>query len=166
MIFFVENAVIRCDHSFGGLLARFSSVLGESHAQNESDRADCWRRRASVGARRRGICRSGQHWLPVHWAICLGDDAEIRSVRRPGAALVTRNQALMVFDTVFALDVGGNAQYQMRAGHTVDADQKIWTLTLRAGPMFHDNTPVLARDVVASLRRWGCITSRWHTGTI
>lgn len=79
---------------------------------------------------------------------------------------MTRNHALMVFGTVFALDAGGNAQYQMRAGHTVDADQKIWTLTLRAGPMFHDNTPVLARDVVASLRRWGCITSRSHTGTI
>jgi peptide/nickel transport system substrate-binding protein len=72
-----------------------------------------------------------------------------------GAALVTRNHVLMVFDTLFALDAGGSAQYQMLAGHTVDADQKIWTLTLRDGLLFHDNTPVLARDVVASLRRWG-----------
>jgi peptide/nickel transport system substrate-binding protein len=36
-----------------------------------------------------------------------------------GAALVTRNHVLMVFDTLFALDAGGNAQYQMLAGHTV-----------------------------------------------
>ena len=47
------------------------------------------------------------------------------------------------------------AQYQMLAGHTVDADQKVWTLTLRDGLLFHDGTPVLARDVVASLHRWG-----------
>ncbi len=60
----------------------------------------------------------------------------------------------MVFDTLFALDANGDAQHQMLAGHTVDADQKVWTLTLRDGLLFHDNTPVLARDVVASLRRW------------
>jgi peptide/nickel transport system substrate-binding protein len=74
-------------------------------------------------------------------------------------ALVTRNHVLMVFDTLFALDAGGNAQYQMLAGHTLDAGQKLWTLTLRDGLLFHDNTPVLARDVVASLRRWGAIDS-------
>jgi ABC-type transport system substrate-binding protein len=61
-----------------------------------------------------------------------------------GGALVTRNHVLMVFDTLFALDAGGNVQYQMLAGHTVDADQKVWTLTLRNGLLFHDNTPVLA----------------------
>jgi peptide/nickel transport system substrate-binding protein len=71
------------------------------------------------------------------------------------SAFVTRNHVMMVFDTLFALDAQGNAQYQMLAGHTVDADQKVWTLTLRAGLLFHDGTPVLARDVVASLRRWG-----------
>jgi hypothetical protein len=48
---------------------------------------------------------------------------------------------MMVFDTLFALDDAGNAQYQMLAGHTVDADQKRWTLTLRDGLLFHDNTP-------------------------
>ena len=69
-------------------------------------------------------------------------------------AFVTRNHVMMVFDTLFALDASGNAQYQMLAGHTVDADQKTWTLTLRDGLMFHDGTPVLGRDVVASLRRW------------
>ena len=71
------------------------------------------------------------------------------------SAFVTRNHVMMVFDTLFALDAAGNAQYQMLAGHTVDADQKIWTLTLRDGLLFHDGTPVLGRDVVASLKRWG-----------
>jgi peptide/nickel transport system substrate-binding protein len=70
------------------------------------------------------------------------------------SAFVTRNHVMMVFDTLFALDAAGVAQYQMLAGHTVDADQKVWTLTLRDGLLFHDGTPVLGRDVVASLRRW------------
>jgi peptide/nickel transport system substrate-binding protein len=43
----------------------------------------------------------------------------------------------------------------MLAGHSVDADQKVWTLTLRDGLLFHDGSPVLGRDVVASLKRWG-----------
>jgi peptide/nickel transport system substrate-binding protein len=72
-----------------------------------------------------------------------------------GSALVTRNHILMVFETLWALDANGTAQYQMLAGHTVDADQKVWTLTLRDNLLFHDGTPVRARDVVASLRRWG-----------
>jgi peptide/nickel transport system substrate-binding protein len=70
------------------------------------------------------------------------------------SAFVTRNHVMMVFDTLFALDAAGVAQYQMLAGHTVDADRKVWTLTLRDGLLFHDGTPVLGRDVVASLRRW------------
>jgi peptide/nickel transport system substrate-binding protein len=69
-------------------------------------------------------------------------------------AFVTRNHVMMVFDTLFALDAAGVAQYQMLAGHTLDADNKVWTLTLRDGLLFHDGTPVLGRDVVASLRRW------------
>lgn len=70
------------------------------------------------------------------------------------SAFVTRNHVMMVFDTLFALDAAGAAQYQMLAGHTVDAGQKVWTLTLRDGLVFHDGTPVLARDAVASIRRW------------
>jgi peptide/nickel transport system substrate-binding protein len=71
------------------------------------------------------------------------------------SAFVTRNHVMMVFDTLFALDAAGTAQPQMLQGYTVDADQKLWTLTLRDGLLFHDGTKVLGRDVVASLRRWG-----------
>ncbi len=70
------------------------------------------------------------------------------------SAFVTRNHAMMVYDTLFALDEAGVPQPQMLAGHTVSADGLAWVLTLRPGLLFHDGTPVLGRDVVASLRRW------------
>ena len=37
----------------------------------------------------------------------------------------------------------------------VDADGKQWDLTLRDGLAFHDGTPVLARDCVATIERCG-----------
>ena len=67
-------------------------------------------------------------------------------------ATVTRDHALMVFDTLYGFDADFNVQPQMVAGHTID-DGRIWTLTLREGLRFHDGTPVLARDCVASIRR-------------
>lgn len=68
---------------------------------------------------------------------------------------VTRTHALMIFDTLYGLDAGYRAQPQMVDRHSVDQDGKLWTLTLREGLLFHDGMPVLARDVVASLKRWG-----------
>lgn len=70
------------------------------------------------------------------------------------AALVTRNHAAMVFDTLYGVDANYVAHPQMAEGHLVEEDGRRWTITLRAGLLFHDGTPVLARDVVASLRRW------------
>ena len=59
-----------------------------------------------------------------------------------------------VYDQLFGLDAGFQPQPQMLAGHRTDADGALWELTLREGLMFHDNTPVLARDCVASILRW------------
>jgi peptide/nickel transport system substrate-binding protein len=70
------------------------------------------------------------------------------------AAFVTRNHVMMVFDTLFGLDAAGVPQPQMLEGHTVSADGKLWVLTLRDGLVFHDGTPVLGRDVAASVQRW------------
>ena len=70
-------------------------------------------------------------------------------------AFTTRNHAFLVFDTLYGQDDSYAPQLQMLAGHSQDAEARIWKLTLRDGLVFHDGTPVLARDCVASLRRWG-----------
>src|SRR5436190_1649244 len=66
----------------------------------------------------------------------------------------TRNYAYLVFDTLYGLDTNWQAQPQMVQGHDVDDDGLTWNLRLRDGLRFHDNEPVLARDVVASIRRF------------
>lgn len=68
---------------------------------------------------------------------------------------VTRNHGMLVFDTLYGADANNRAHPQMVEGHLVEQDGLQWTLTLREGLKFHDGSPVLARDVVASLRRWG-----------
>jgi peptide/nickel transport system substrate-binding protein len=68
---------------------------------------------------------------------------------------VTRGHALMVYDTLFGLDSSMRPQPQMLEGFTTSEDGLRWTLTLRDGLRFHDGEPVLARDAVASLARWG-----------
>ena len=66
----------------------------------------------------------------------------------------TRNYAYLVFDTLYGLDTSWQAQPQMVEGHEVDDDGLTWLLRLRDGLRFHDNEPVLAKDVVASIRRF------------
>ena len=66
----------------------------------------------------------------------------------------TRNYAYLVFDTLYGIDTHWQAQPQMMAGHEVDSDGLVWVLKLREGLRFHDKEPVLARDVVASIRRF------------
>jgi peptide/nickel transport system substrate-binding protein len=68
---------------------------------------------------------------------------------------VTRNHAYMVFDTLYGQDSAYNPQPQMVEGATVENDGKVWKLVLREGLVFHDGAKVLARDCVASIRRWG-----------
>lgn len=70
------------------------------------------------------------------------------------AAMVTRNMSAMVYETLYALDETLKPHPQMLAGDRVEDDGKRWTLTLRDGLRFHDGEKVLARDCVASLRRW------------
>jgi peptide/nickel transport system substrate-binding protein len=67
---------------------------------------------------------------------------------------ITRNYSLAVFDTLYGFDAGFNVQPQMVEGHRTSDDGKTWELTLRDGLKFHDGTPVLARDCVASIARF------------
>ena len=70
-------------------------------------------------------------------------------------AFVTRNHGYMVYDTLFGVDNEGHVHPQMVDKHSVSADGRSWSFTLRSGLAFHDGAPVTAEDVVASLQRWG-----------
>ena len=70
-------------------------------------------------------------------------------------AYVTRNAGFMVYDTLYGMNGKYEVSGQMVAGHVVEEGGRRWTLTLRDGLRWHDGTPVLARDCVASVRRWG-----------
>jgi peptide/nickel transport system substrate-binding protein len=69
-------------------------------------------------------------------------------------ANVTRGHGYMVFDTLYGQDGTYTPRPQMLEGHVVDNDGKLWKLTLRDGLLWHDGQPVLARDCVASIKRW------------
>jgi len=69
------------------------------------------------------------------------------------SAYVTRNHAYLCYDTLFGQDSALRPQPQMLESYNAEGTR--WTLTLRPGLKFHDGTPVLARDCVASLKRWG-----------
>jgi peptide/nickel transport system substrate-binding protein len=67
---------------------------------------------------------------------------------------VVRNGSLLIWDTLYGVNDKLEPQPQMVEGHEVTPDFKTWTFKLREGLKFHDGTPVLARDVVASINRW------------
>jgi len=69
-------------------------------------------------------------------------------------AVVTRNHAFMVYDQICAQDAAGEIKPQMAEGWTLEQDAKSVTFTLREGLRFHDGEKVLAKDCVASIRRW------------
>jgi len=72
-------------------------------------------------------------------------------------ATVSRIHGFLVHDTLYGQTGpkrGFKVTPQMVAGHVIEDDGKTWRLTLREGLLFHDGTKVLARDCVASIRRW------------
>jgi peptide/nickel transport system substrate-binding protein len=69
-------------------------------------------------------------------------------------SLTTLLHGNTIYDQLFGLDAGFQPQPQMLAGHRADADNTLWELNLREGLLFHDDSPVLARDCVASILRW------------
>jgi peptide/nickel transport system substrate-binding protein len=79
------------------------------------------------------------------------------------AAYVTRNHAMMVFDTLYGMDSAYRNTPQMVAGDTTSGDGLTWDLTLRDGLLWHDGGKVLARDCVASIRRWAARDSFGQT---
>ncbi len=71
------------------------------------------------------------------------------------SAAITLNHAQLVYDVLLTMDASLTPRPQMAESWTTSADSLVWTFTLRPGLLFHDNTAVRARDVVASIRRWG-----------
>jgi peptide/nickel transport system substrate-binding protein len=71
-----------------------------------------------------------------------------------GTQYVVRNASAMVWDTLYGLDDKLQVQRQMVEAEETSPDGLTWTFRLRPGLRFHDNEPVLAKDVVASIARW------------
>src|SRR5215831_4529991 len=137
--------------------------IGYRHGQEEGARmAD----REEIGMRRRDLLTAASVSLAALAAPRIGRAEKISklvfvptedlSVLDPVVTTLksTRNHGYLVFDTLYGIDTNWMAQPQMVAGHQVAEDGLIWTLTLREGLRFHDKEPVLARDVIASIRRF------------
>jgi peptide/nickel transport system substrate-binding protein len=69
-------------------------------------------------------------------------------------AAITRTFGYHVYDTLFAMDDGGQIRPQMVEHFASSADHLRWTFQLRESLRWHDGAPVTANDCVASLRRW------------
>src|SRR5262249_51444874 len=67
---------------------------------------------------------------------------------------VTRNHGFMVYDTLYGTNAALEVSPQMVSGHAVSNDDRQWDLSLRDGLVWHDGERVLARDCVASIKRW------------
>lgn len=70
-------------------------------------------------------------------------------------ATITACHALQVFDTLYGLDQRYQPQPQMVETQTIQHEGLLYRLTLREGLKFHDGAPVLAKDVIASIKRFG-----------
>ncbi|MET4359200.1 peptide/nickel transport system substrate-binding protein [Bradyrhizobium sp. RT9b] len=71
------------------------------------------------------------------------------------AANITGDHGAAIYDTLFSVDSKFMPQPQMVGKWGVSDDKKIYTFELRDGLGWHDGTPVIAADCVASIRRWG-----------
>ncbi|WP_407185338.1 ABC transporter substrate-binding protein [Bradyrhizobium centrosematis] len=74
-------------------------------------------------------------------------------------AVITQDHGLAVYDTLFALDSKFMPQPQMVGKWGVSDDKKTYTFELRDGLGWHDGTPVMAADCVASIHRWAQIAA-------
>jgi peptide/nickel transport system substrate-binding protein len=116
--------------------------------------------------RRRGVLIAGGGLLAAPFlarAASARDPATLRFIPAAGLAVLdphlstayaTRNHALMVWDTLYGLDRDFVPRPQMAEGQEVAEGGRLVTIRLREGLRFHDGSPVLARDCIASIRRW------------
>jgi len=67
----------------------------------------------------------------------------------------TRDHGFLVYDTLWGQDANLKPTVQMLEGFVIEDEGRLYRLALRAGLKFHDGSPVLARDGIASIVRWG-----------
>ena len=67
---------------------------------------------------------------------------------------VSRNLGFMLFEPLYGRDAAGVARPQMIEADQMEDDGRRWTMRLRPGLVFHDGEKVVARDCIASIRRW------------
>lgn len=70
------------------------------------------------------------------------------------SAYIARNAGMLVWDTLYGVDVRLQVQRQMVESEEVSNDGLTWTFRLRGGLKFHDGEQVTANDAVASINRW------------
>jgi peptide/nickel transport system substrate-binding protein len=69
-------------------------------------------------------------------------------------ARISVNHGNMIYETLFAWDQDLIVRPQMVESTAMSPDRLTVTMTLRSGLKWHDGTPVTAKDVVPSLKRW------------
>jgi peptide/nickel transport system substrate-binding protein len=74
-------------------------------------------------------------------------------------AVITREIGVNVFETLYTLDAKFQPVPHLAEGHEVADGGKRYTVRLRKGVRFHNGKEMTAADVVASLRRWGSLSS-------
>ncbi|MEQ6249482.1 ABC transporter substrate-binding protein [Sulfitobacter sp. HNIBRBA3233] len=69
-----------------------------------------------------------------------------------GSGLFMRVARLgLVYETLTEIAADGTLRPELSTGWRSGEDARVWTFDLRPGVVFHDGTPMTARDVVASL---------------
>ncbi|HSB78128.1 MAG TPA: ABC transporter substrate-binding protein [Candidatus Methylomirabilis sp.] len=71
----------------------------------------------------------------------------------------TRLVAWHIFESLFALDQDYEVKPLLAQGFTVSPDGLRYTIRLRTGIKFHNGQPMRPEDVIASLERWGKLSS-------
>ena len=74
-------------------------------------------------------------------------------------AVLTQQIVWHVFETLYTYDKGFAPIPMLAEGHTVSPDGRRYTIALRKGVKFHNGKELTAGDVVASLNRWGKVST-------
>ena len=72
---------------------------------------------------------------------------------------ITFSIAWHIFEQLFALDRSYTVRPMLASGYQVSADGLAYVINLRSGVRFHNGSQMAAPDVVASLKRWGEVSS-------